>query len=182
MAVLDSSTPGVRINPPPALLGLGCTASTSLQLDEVRIDDADIISTDLVDFVRGVRPVFLLLQSAFCTGAGRAALDASESALTGINEVFAGEVAALRSDHRSVRTRLYDFSADPAAQGPADLIRLRLDAAQVAVRAARLEATLRGGAGYATGSASNRRFREIAFLPIQSPSEGQLRWELAQYE
>ncbi|MGV0834001.1 acyl-CoA dehydrogenase family protein [Mycolicibacterium thermoresistibile] len=182
VAVVESSAPGVKVNPAPALLGLESTASTSLHLDEVHIDDADIISTDLTAFVRGVRPVFLLLQSAFCTGSGRAALDGAEAVLGGINEVFAGEVAELRSEHHSVRTRLYDFAADPAALGQADLIRLRLQAAQVAVRASRLEATLRGGAGYAMGSAANRRFREIAFLPIQSPSEGQLRWELAQYE
>lgn len=181
VAVVETSTPGVRVNPAPALLGLESTASTSLQLDEVHIDAADIISTDLTGFVRAVRPVFLLLQSAFCTGSGRAALEGAQAVLSGTNEVFAGEYAELRAEHDSVRTRLYDFAADPAAPGPAELIRLRLEAAQVAVRASRLEATLRGGAGYATGSAANRRFREIAFLPIQSPSEGQLRWELAQY-
>jgi hypothetical protein len=47
--------------------------------------------------------------------------------------------------------------------------------------ATRLESTVVGGAGYAVGSPANRRFREAAFLPVQSPSEGQLRWELTQY-
>ncbi|SHW24248.1 membrane protein [Mycobacteroides abscessus subsp. abscessus] len=59
---------------------------------------------------------------------------------------------------------------------------MRLDAAGLAGAASRLEVTLSGGAGYAVGTAANRRFREAAFLPIQSPSEGQLRWELKQYE
>ena len=44
-----------------------------------------------------------------------------------------------------------------------ELIRLRLDASHVAVASTRLEATLRGGAGYAITHPTNRRFREAAF-------------------
>ena len=57
-----------------------------------------------------------------------------------------------------------------------------LQAATFAIDASRLEVTLTGGAGYALGSPANRRCRETTFLPIQSPSEGQLRWELTRYE
>ena len=35
-----------------------------------------------------------------------------------------------------------------------------------------------GGKGYASGTAASRRYREAAFIPVQSPSEAQLRWEL----
>lgn len=182
VAVLDASAPGVTINPEPTLIGLGSTASTSLRLENVRIDDADVISNDLAGFVRGIRPTFLLAQTAFCVGAGDAALTAAEGCLGGIHALMAADVEAVRAEHRSARDRLYDYAAAPQEQSPADFIRLRLEAAQTAVAASRLEATLRGGAGYVTGSPTNRRFREIAFLPIQSPSEGQLRWELAQYE
>ncbi|MDT7755470.1 MAG: hypothetical protein QOH27_1368, partial [Mycobacterium sp.] len=78
------------------------------------------------------------------------------------------------------RERLDRWAAEPAHTPLSNLIELRLQAAGLAVDATRLEVTLTGGAGYALGSAANRRFRESAFLPIQSPSEGQLRWELSQ--
>ena len=50
--------------------------------------------------------------------------------------------------------------------------------AEGAVTAANLEVRVAGGAGYAKSSPASRRFREAAFIPVQSPSESQLRWEL----
>jgi hypothetical protein len=35
-----------------------------------------------------------------------------------------------------------------------------------------------GGRGYAMSSPTARRAREAAFLPVQSPTEGHLRWVL----
>ncbi len=182
VAVVDADAPGVEIRSAPDLIGLGSTASTSLALTDVVIEDENVISDDLTGFVRGIRPVFLLLQSAFCSGAIGAALDGAVESLAGVNEVFRPEFDDRRAEFESIRARLATFAADPTTPSPAELIRLRLDAARTAVAASRLEATVRGGAGYATASATNRRFRETAFIPIQSPSEGQLRWELAQFE
>lgn len=182
VAVVDADAPGVEIRSAPDLIGLGATASTSLELVDVTIGAESVISDDLTAFVRGIRPVFLLLQSAFCSGAIGAALDGAVGSLAGVNEVFRPEFDDRTAEFESIRARLATFAADPTTPSPADLIRLRLDAARTAVAASRLEATVRGGAGYATASATNRRFRETAFIPIQSPSEGQLRWELAQFE
>jgi hypothetical protein len=58
----------------------------------------------------------------------------------------------------------------------------RIDTATAAVAATRLEFSLAGATGYSPSSATNRRFREAAFLPILSPSEGQLRRELQQLD
>jgi alkylation response protein AidB-like acyl-CoA dehydrogenase len=101
--------------------------------------------------------------------------------LTGLNATFADEAAALQARHTSVRERLLAHCAQPQAAAIPDLLRLRLDGAQTAGEAARLETTVCGGAAYAIGSPVNRRLREAAFLPIQSPTEGQLRWELSWY-
>jgi alkylation response protein AidB-like acyl-CoA dehydrogenase len=59
---------------------------------------------------------------------------------------------------------------------------LRLEVGRLGVDATRHEVTVRGGAGYLAGGATARRFREAAFLPIQSPTEAQLRWELSRSE
>lgn len=182
IVVTDANAGGVTINRPPDLMGLGATASTSLDLDHVRIARGSVLSTDLTRFVTSIRPTFLLLQTAFCAGIGRAAMAAAEPLLTGLGEQFRDEDQALRSEHRHVAERLFRFASDPTQVSVRDLVRLRLDGSAVAVAATRLESTLRGGAGYATSSPANRRFREASFLPIQSPSEGQLRWELKQYE
>ena len=53
------------------------------------------------------------------------------------------------------------------------------DTASAAVAASSIEVRVAGGAGYAKSSPASRRFREAAFIPVQSHSESQLRWELA---
>jgi alkylation response protein AidB-like acyl-CoA dehydrogenase len=182
VAVVSADSPGVKINTAPDLMALGATASTSLTLDRVRVPAEDIVSNDLVGFVKGIRPVFLLLQSSFCSGISRTALSEAQALLIGLGEQFIGEYRSLASDYESLRSRLQRFAQDYDNIPIRELIQLRLDGSLVAVAATRLESTLRGGAGYAAHSGTSRRFREAAFLPIQSPSEGQLRWELAQYE
>ncbi|MEZ5152790.1 acyl-CoA dehydrogenase [Rhodococcus zopfii] len=182
VAAVRADTPGIRINPRPDLLALGATASTSLTFDRVHVPGDQIVTHDLRSFCGTIRPTFLLLQTSFCVGISRTALDESGSRITGLGAQFADEYRALQKRYGNLRDRLHEYADAPASVEPADLLRLRLDGSLVAVDATRLESTLRGGAGYASASATNRRFREAAFLPIQSPSEGQLRWELSQYE
>lgn len=179
VAVIDADSSGVRINPAPDLLALGATSSTSLVLEGVFVPAERLISTDLLTFCRDIRPTFLALQTSFCSGIARASLAESAQLLSGLGEQFADEHAHLDDEYTSLRTRLYRFASRIDEVPVRDLIQLRLDGSHVAVAATRLEATLRGGAGYAAQHPTNRRFREAAFLPIQSPSEGQLRWELA---
>ncbi|MEZ0365429.1 acyl-CoA dehydrogenase [Mycobacterium sp. pUA109] len=182
VAAVTADAPGITINPSPPLMALTGTASTSLTLHRVRVRPDDLISTDLTGFVHRIRPTFLLLQTAFCLGVGGAALGAAQATSTGIDRHFHAEAERLRTAHRTLGEQLYAAARAPHRTALPELIRLRLDASTTAVNATRLESTLCGGAGYVLGTAANRRFREAAFLPVQSPSEGQLRWELAQYE
>ncbi|HWN33992.1 MAG TPA: acyl-CoA dehydrogenase family protein [Pseudonocardia sp.] len=175
------SDPGVLPQRRPELLALNGTASGSVQLRDVEVPASAVLATDLGAFVRRIRPAFLLSQSAFCAGlAVRAAAEAGEHT-GGANAVLAGDVRGVAERAAAVHERLHAAAAGPDSVGPADLLRLRLDAASVAVAATRLEATVRGGAGYVAGSDVSRRLREAAFLPIQAPTEGQLRWELSRF-
>lgn len=182
VVAVDTNADGVTVDPAPPLTALGATASTSLHLDRVRVQPHRVLATDLAAFVAGIRPAFLLLQTAFCVGVARAALTAAAEAHTGPLAQFGTELEDASARTADIRSRLYGWAADPGAATVPELIRLRLDSARAAVDVTRLELSLTGGAGYTLGSAANRRFREAAFLPVQSPSEGQLRWELTRYE
>ncbi len=182
VVAVDADADGVIVDPPPQLMALASTASTSLRLHDVKVAPERIVSTDLHRFVSRIRPTFLLLQTAFCIGVGRAAITGAGQRTGGLGEQFRDDLGELAARGDRLRASLYELAADPARAAIPDFIGLRLDAATLAVDATRLELALVGGAGYALGTAANRRFREAAFLPIQSPSEGQLRWELKQYE
>ncbi|WP_109530292.1 MULTISPECIES: acyl-CoA dehydrogenase family protein [Nocardia] len=181
VGVVRADADGVRIRPAPQLLALDATASTSLTFDDVVVGDDQVVTADLTAFCATIRPIFLLLQTAFCTGVAETAVRESSTRLDGLGAQFRDEYRELARRHETTRRRLHDHAAAAHATEPAELLRLRLDAARNAVEATRLESTLCGGAGYALHSHTNRRFREAAFLPVQSPSEGQLRWELSQY-
>jgi alkylation response protein AidB-like acyl-CoA dehydrogenase len=181
IVAVRTDTPGLTLPPYPALLALDATASTSLRLDGVRIPADRVLTDRFLDFLTTVRTPFLLLQSAFCLGIA----DASLASAAGR---FEGAAQVLEADHDDLVGRRDRLSADHArllARGghaDASTVRLRLEAGRLGVDATRHEVTVRGGAGYVAGGATARRFREAAFLPIQSPTEAQLRWELSRSE
>lgn len=162
------------------LLALDATASGTLRLDDVRVPADQVLSTDLPGFVAAVKPTFLLLQTSFAAGLIRRswreiepALDRSENAVFGPQARELGELVA------EFLARWQAAAAETTAVPVRDVLRLRLDASHLAQQATRLELTLAGGRGYLARSDANRRFREAAFLPVQSPSEGHLTWELS---
>lgn len=123
-----------------------------------------------------------MLQTSECLGVAESAIAAASGKAVGINEVFAGDIADTYQEITEL-VSTQEALADQAGSGQqvafADLLRLRLAAAEAAVNAANLEIRVAGGAGYAKSSPASRRYREATFIPVQSPSEGQLKWQLA---
>ena len=175
---------GVRVKELTGLTALDATASGVLLLDEVRIPAQDVLTRDMPAFRDDVRATFLQIQTAMCLGLAGAALDAAEAGADDVSrEVLAEELSAAAEDWRHLRGAL--AAGVRAADGPsapvrpAELVRVRLEAALLTGRATRLEQKIVGGRGYALASDTSRRAREAAFLPVQSPTETHLRHLLA---
>lgn len=170
----------VRVSPVTGLLALDATASGSVNLDGVAVGGHQVISTDLAAFAQGFKPTMLALQSSFSVGLIQRSLAECAAAMDRDgNAVFASDLARLRDDVEAHRRRWQALVADVGAASAREILEVRLQASDLAVRATRLEATLAGGRGYRLASGAGRRLREAAFLPVQSPSEGHLRWELS---
>ena len=156
-----------------------------MEFDEVFVAEENILTTSFPDYLPRVRPTFLLLQTSECLGVAESAIAAASGKTVGINEVFADDVAQTY-DKITELISIQESIAEKAASGEqvafTDLLRLRLNAAEAAVQAANLEIRVAGGAGYAQSSPASRRYREATFIPVQSPSEGQLKWQLAREE
>ena len=177
---VESGAEGLTFGKPFGLLGLNATASAWVSLENVFVPESQVLTHDFDAFILQVRPTFVVLQIAECIGVAEAAIAAASERLFGVNATFADEVqdiAARVSDiiarQENIITRVGNSDISPV-----ELLELRLDAAEVAVAAANVEVRVAGGAGYAKSSPASRRFREAAFIPVQSPSEAQLRWEL----
>lgn len=178
---LPLSAPGITIGEHFELLALGSTASSYVKLDDVRINYEQLLTRDVQGFLQQVRPTFLVLQSAMCLGLAGRCLDEARSGLAGVNEVFDTEVSALADRLSEVERMVVGNAEAVGAVTPdtAQLLAMRLAAAETSSAAASLEIRTAGGKGYARDTDASRRFREAAFIPVQSPSESQLRWELS---
>lgn len=175
------ATPGLLLPAYPQLLALQATASTAPAFDEAEITPDHVLTNGFTRFVRCVFPTFLLLQGAFCWGLTRRALAEAESALRGAAEVLRPDLQALqmRALEAEHRLRTMAGSTDRTQLGRRDLLALRLAWGQLAVEAVALEQKAVGGRGYMSSSGTARRLREAAFLPVQAPTEVQLRWLLS---
>ncbi|WP_145010766.1 acyl-CoA dehydrogenase family protein [Kocuria salsicia] len=171
--------PGVSVRPLENLMALNATASGILRLEGVEIDaEQDVLTEDVPGFLATVRGPFLLLQTSFCLGLSAAALTSARENLGGVGEMFREDLDDAVAEQQRLRADLVRLAREPRAAAPLELLQLRLDAALLTGEATRLEAKIVGGRGYALSSPTARRAREAAFLPVQSPTEGHLRWEL----
>lgn len=176
------AAPGVEVGRDLNLLALQGTASTYVKLDGVPLAPEQILTEEFEDFMGRCRPTFAVLQSSFCLGLATASFRQARANLPGLNEVFFDDFKQLGDDLGAAKERLADFAGRVAGEDPPDrkdVLALRLEAGRLAVGLATLEVKTAGGKGYIADSEPNRRFREATFIPVQSPSEAQLRWELA---
>lgn len=174
--------PGVEIKYQKGLLALDATESGFIKLTDVFVPSKDILSTDVPGFLTRITAPFLLLQSSLCLGLGASALASTSTNLATAQGIFEQEFTEISTNYERLRRQLITLAETPSDAQRYDLLRLRLDAAHLATQATRLEMAVIGGRGYKTASATGRRYREASFLPVQSPTEGHLRYELSRYE
>lgn len=182
LAAFPLSATGVHVQSMRGLLALDASQSGSITLTDVVIEDECFLDVEFSEFIAAVRPVFLAFQSAFCLGLAAASVAASQeprgvaTSLLPKVEENQNELLRLWNDLRILAEWLDHRRGDI----PVHPVKLRLDAAHLAVAATQLELAVRGGAAYRAQSPTARRVREALFLPVQSPTEAQLQWELQQ--
>lgn len=182
IVALPLDTPGVALGDHFDLLAMGSTASSYLNLQDAYVPAEQVLSHDFGGFLQAVRPTFLVLQSGMCLGLTRTAVEQARRGLSGVNSVFSTDVDRAAESLAGAEATLAKLAAAVGgAQPPTkrELLSLRLAAAELSSASADLEIRTAGGKGYASRTSASRRYREAAFIPVQSPSEGQLRWELA---
>jgi len=164
------------------LLALNGTESGTIIFEDVFVPTEDILTKDFAGFLAKVTAPFLLVQSAFCLGLAAGALQSAAEHLQVSGGIFKQEFEGLLGTYRTLRDTLLRLAAEPENAQKRDLLQLRLDVSHLATAATHCELQTVGGAGYVAGSPTARRVREVAFLPVQSPTEGHLRYELAKHD
>jgi hypothetical protein len=182
MVAFDLDTAGVDVVPVTGLLALDASRSGAVRLDAVAVSGLRSLDTPFTEFIAQVRPTFLVLQSAFAIGLAWASLRAIGD-LDGPAVVLGDDVAGAREELHRLADDLDSATATLDAGGVPPIrpaLELRLAASHIATRATQLELAAKGGSAYRATSPTARRVREALFLPVQSPTEVQLQWELRQ--
>ena len=178
IVALSTDRSGFDTAPMRNLLALNATGSGFTRVREVHVPARDILTEDVPAFLARISAPFLLLQSSLCLGLAAAAVDSARLGADHVCGVFREQYDAVAATQHQLRGRLTVLAEDPGSATRRDLLQLRLDAAHQAKAATDLELMVVGGRGYVARSATARRVREAAFLPVQSPTEGHLRLEL----
>lgn len=174
---------GVEIGPKLDILAMRGTASTYVSLDRVEISEHQILTNDFSDFLKNTRPTLSILQASLCLGLATASYHRSLENATGFNAVFRSEIQEYGTKLESTKQQLTQHATKVGADQPVssqDILAMRLRAGQLATQLTTLEIKTAGGKAFMTTSDVNRRYREASFIPLQAPSEAQLRWELSQ--
>lgn len=181
VGVVPGDSPGVTCQPAPPLLALDGSASGSLQFDAAPLPAEWILSENGAAFLADVRPAFLLLQCGLPWGIAAAALDEIRStrlvgdkqALVTRRDDLQREFDALVEQIRGLgRRSTYD------KRDFYFIVKARKRLSELAMAAVGLELETAGGSGYTAAGATARRWREAAFLPLQTPTLAQLQMQL----
>ncbi|MEG3437764.1 acyl-CoA dehydrogenase family protein [Pannus brasiliensis CCIBt3594] len=162
------------------LLGLQASRTGTIELDRVQLSRYWIISREAGVFLPKVRPRFLLLQCGLALGIARRALQEAGESLRGAASLSAERHAETRHFLDTLEHLIEDLSwpENLDTRQIRELFELRVAITRLAVRSVWLEAEVKGGNGYFRDSATARRTREVAFLPVLTPSLVQLEREL----
>lgn len=182
IVAFDVNEDGVEVLPAEGLLALDASKSGAIRLTNVRVDSRRIFDVDFDSFVAAIRPTLLTFQSAFCVGLAAASLAAIHE-LSGVAVSLAEPLADRRADLARISNEVENIALwldNRSGQAPHHVVKVRLDAAHLATAATQLELAIRGGQAYGAKTPTARRVREALFLPVQSPTEAQLQWELQQ--
>lgn len=177
------SATGVQIGPDLDILAMRGTASTNVSLHNVEITTDQILTADFTDFLQRTRPTLSILQASLCLGLASASFQQAHANTTGVNDVLSREVKLAGEQLITTKHELFELAARVGTEqppNPRDVLAMRLTAGQLAGQLATFELKTGGGKAFITTSDTNRRYREATFIPLQAPSETQLRWELSQ--
>jgi len=164
------------------LLGLQASWTSTIQLDDVQLSHQWVISDDAQAFLPNVRPAFLLLQCGLGWGVARRAIQEVGQSLTKA-PVLSDRLDAAHTKLLSLEALVHRFShlSSFNIEAMRDLFQLRIALTRLAVEMVELELEAKGGDAYLKPSGTARRLREVAFLPVLTPSLVQLETELQRH-
>ena len=181
VASLSSDDIGLQRSSDLDLMAMRATNTAAIKIDNVAIRADRILHHNASEWLPKVRPAFLGLQCAMAIGLARRSIVETTGRLKAGRDILRSPVEALANDLEKVEAQLQDgLPSAGFERSPARLFQLRIRLAEIAAEAVQLELSAFGGKAYLSqpGEGFQRRLREVAFIPIITPSVVQLKTAL----
>lgn len=181
VAVLSSEDEGLKRSPDLELMAMRATNTAAAAIHGVRIGPDRILHKNASEWLPRVRPAFLGLQCGMSIGLARRALNETRSKLAKGRSVLHEPMERLAANLRAQVALLADgLRRGRFVEQAASLFEIRIALADIAAEALQLELQACGGAAYLSkpGEGTQRRLREVAFIPLITPSLVQLKTAL----
>lgn len=178
VAVLSSEDEGLKRSGDLELMAMRATNTAAAAIAGVRIGPERILHRNASEWLPRVRPAFLGLQIGMSIGLARRALKETASRLAKGRSILHAPLDTLAADLRTqVRLLADGLRSGRFVEQAASLFQIRIALADIAAGAVQLELQASGGAAYLLkpGEATQRRLREVAFIPLITPSLVQLK-------
>ncbi|MGI0487819.1 acyl-CoA dehydrogenase family protein [Pantanalinema rosaneae CENA516] len=181
VVAVPSKAAGLQRGEDLQLFGLQASWTSTLRLEQVQLSKNWVISEDAPTFLAKIRPAFLLMQAGLALGIARRSLQETLQSMDGNNEQAL--ITRLRSAAMTLaklEPQVWQLATSHQRDLPQtrQLIELRIALTRLAMELVTLELEAKGGAAYLKPSGTARRLREVAFLPVLTPSLVQLETEL----
>jgi alkylation response protein AidB-like acyl-CoA dehydrogenase len=178
VASLSSEDIGLERSGDLDLMAMRATSTAAVRINNVRIGVDRILHHNASEWLPKVRPAFLGLQCAMAIGLAHRSIAETTSRLKKGRDILREPSEALTNALVEAETQLQEgLCSKSFERSPEKLFELRIGFAAMAAKAVQIELSATGGRAYLTqpGEGFQRRLREVAFIPIITPSLVQLK-------
>lgn len=181
MAVVSCDQEGLELGDDLHFVALNGTGTYSVRMKDVLIRDEDVLAQEAKPFIRHIRAGFILLQVGMAVGLIRSCIESQiemRSSHGHINRYLSGQPESFSERLNPLETRLNALAATPLDPDHGyfrEVLRTRLDFAELSLEVAGASMLHEGARGYLSHGHAQRRLREAYFIAILTPATKQLR-------
>lgn len=188
MFLANCADAGVETRSCPTFSGLEGTRTLGLAFSQYRVRPSQVVAWPARPFIAGIRSAFVLLQCGIGWGVVQGAIDSMrdvEAQLGHVNRYLDVQPDTLQAELDGLKARTRVLAATPYDARDAffvEVLKVRAEAAELALKAAQAALLHHGARGYLMSSAVQRRVRESHFVAIVTPATKHIRKEIARLQ
>lgn len=186
MAVACGNLPGVKTVLDHDFMSMAGTATRTVQFRNVLIEDTFVLADPINDYLKKIRPGFVLMQTGMALGMIRSSIALMESMRRPLGHVnsylekqpedFQAELDEMEAEIMELAKTPYDTSDVYFRR----VIAARLAGGEASTEAAHFAMLHCGARGFVSRGEAQRRLRESYFIAVVTPATKQLRKMLAE--